>query len=340
MRPLTEREQEVLTAVIEAHTETAEPVGSRTISRQYLSQLSPATIRNVMYDLEELGLLVQPHTSAGREPTVAGYRLYLNELMHAPRLVRLDRDRLNVLLEDRPATRDEDTILVHVARALANISHLISVAFLPSFDRGVLERIELVPVSDNRVLAVLQIEGGPVDTVMIELGEPMNRNLIPETSRALNERLSGVAIGQLRETIGERLKGLSFGDREVINAFVRDGRAIFNVDARASVVLEGRPNILSQPEFSDRDRLSDLMSVLDDRPSIQELRGGDRQQVEVTVGPENRLTALASCSLLARSYQVGSLSGTLAIVGPMRMPYPRLVAALEHAGLITEELLS
>lgn len=341
MRQLTERERSVLAVIIEAHTESAEPVGSRTISRQYLPDLSPATIRNVMYDLEELGLLVQPHTSAGREPTAAGYRFYLNELMNPPRLTRKDRTRLDQLLEERVAARDEDSVLIHVAQALANISDLISVAFLPSFDGGVFERLDLLPISESRVLAILQIRGGPVDTVSLELSEPVKTSLLAETAQALNERLSGSTIGQIRNTIRERLKGIARGDREVINVFVREGRGIFDVDSRANVFLEGRRNILNQPEFSDRDRLGQFMEILDNRPLIQELRGRDSsQRVEVSVGSENSIMALATCSLLTRKYRVGSLAGTLAIVGPMRMPYQRLVAALEHAGYVTEELLS
>jgi heat-inducible transcriptional repressor len=341
MRPLNERERAVLTAVIEEYTESAEPVGSRTLSRKYFSDLSPATIRNTMYDLEELGLLAQPHTSAGREPTAAGYRLYLNTLMKPPRITTFDRRELDQLLEEERATRDEDTVLLHVAQALANISHLISLAFFPSFDDAVLEKIDLLPISENRVLAILQVRSGTVDTVTITLPEPVRPESISETARALNERLSGETIGRIRRTIGERLRGLSYGDQAVINVFLNEGDGIFDLDARAAVVLEGRPHILNQPEFTDRTRLSDLMRVLEDRPLIRELRRSDSpSQVQVSVGEENNIEALATCSLITRGYHVGNLSGTLAIVGPMRMSYPRLLAVLEHAGVVTERLLS
>ncbi|HDS74195.1 MAG TPA: heat-inducible transcription repressor HrcA, partial [Firmicutes bacterium] len=223
MRSLNERERAVLTAIIEEYTESAEPVGSRTLSRKYFGDLSPATIRNTMYDLEELGLLVQPHTSAGREPTAAGYRLYLNSLMKQPRLSLHDRRELDQLLSEERATRDEDTVLLHVAQALANISHLISLAFFPSFDDAILEKIDLLPISDNRVLTILQIRAGTVDTVMITLPEPVRPDQISETVRALNERLAGETIGRIRRTIGERLRGLSYGDQAVINVFLNEG---------------------------------------------------------------------------------------------------------------------
>jgi len=341
MRPLTEREAAVLTAVVHVHTETAEPVGSRTISRQYLAGLSPATVRNTMMDLAELGLLSQPHTSAGREPTVEGYRYYITALMEPPHLLRTDRTVLDQLLRERMAAWDEDTILTHVARALARVSHLVTVAFLPSFDMGVLERIDLVPLSDSRILVVLQLRDGPVDTLTLELSERMRRELLPETVQTLNERLSGLTVGEIRRTIGERLKDVSRGDREVVKVFLREGQNIFDVDARVGVHLEGRINIMNQPEFSDHARLAALMQALDELSLVQELRRRVQgRRVEITIGPENRISALSPCSLLTRGYGVGSLSGTLAIIGPMRMPYARLVAALEHAGTVAEQLLS
>lgn len=342
MQALTEREASVLTAIIHAHTEFAEPVGSRTIARQYLTDLSPATIRNTMMDLEELGLLASPHTSAGREPTVVGYRLYLNSLMEPPRLNTADRRLLDRVLTEREriSSRDADTVLMHIARALANVSHLISVAFLPSFDSAVLERIELVPLAENCVLVVLQVRSGPVHTLTLEMTEPVKGNLLAETTSVLNERLSGHTIGEIRRTIGERLSGVSKGDRQVIKVFLREGENIFDLDARTNVILEGRLNIFQQPEFADHERLVEFMRLLDDRPLIQELRRrGSARNVQVSVGSENTIRELSTCSLLTRGYRVGLLSGTLAIVGPMRMPYRRLVAVLEHAGQVVETLM-
>ncbi len=341
MRSLTDRQAEVLTAVVHAHTQSAEPVGSRTLARQYLDGISPATIRNTMLDLAEMGLLSQPHTSAGREPTVDGYRLYIESLMRPPRLTVHDRDVLDQLLAGLAAARDKDAILVHVAKALADVSQLLTVAFLPQFDRGVLDRIELVPLSDNRLLVVLQLMSGPVDTVTLALGEPVRMDLIEETTQALNERLGGVTIWEIRRTIGDRLRDVSRGDREVVNVFVREGEDIFDMDSRTNVHLEGRINILSQPEFSDRSRVTALLEALDNRMLIEELLRGsaDSDHVEVSIGSETHVGALSECSLLTRRYQVGGLSGALAILGPMRMPYSRLVAALEHAGTVAQKLL-
>ena len=341
MRSLTDRQAEVLKAVIHEHVDSAEPVGSRTVARQYLTEISPATIRNTMLDLAEMGLLSQPHTSAGREPTVEGYRLYISSLMVPPRLARRDRTVLNQLLRERAAARDENAILDYIAQALAQVSHLLSVAFLPHFERGVLERIDLVPLAESRLLVVLQLENGPVDTVTLTMREPIRRDLLSETTQALNERLSGLSIGEIRRTVSTRLRDVSGGDREVMDVFVREGENIFNIDSRTGVHLEGRINILNQPEFADHARLTELLEALDDQPLIDELRQrSNPDRVEVSIGCENRISALSTCSLLTRGYHVGQLSGTLAIVGPMRMPYGRLVAALEHAGNVAEELLS
>ncbi|HPU86146.1 MAG TPA: heat-inducible transcriptional repressor HrcA [Candidatus Latescibacteria bacterium] len=341
MRPLTPREIAVLTAVVHAHTESAEPVGSRTIARQYLHDLSPATIRNTMMDLEDIGFLHSPHTSAGREPTARAYRYYLDEVMEPARLGRSDKSVFDELLTERQCARDADVVLSCVSRALARVSRLITVAFLPTFDNGVLRRIELVSLGESRILVALEIKGGPVHTLTLEMDEPVAQGLIGETARILNERLSGLTIGQIRASITERLSGISGGEQHVINVFLREGSDIFDLDSRTNVHLEGRPNILAQPEFSDHTRLMQFMRLLDEKALIQELRRrGASRRTQVSIGTENSLPELADCSLLTRGYRAGSLSGTLAIVGPMRMPYRRLVAVLEHAGGVAETLMS
>jgi heat-inducible transcriptional repressor len=294
-----------------------------------------------MMDLEEIGLLHSPHTSAGREPTARAYRYYLNELMEPTRLARTDRSVFDQLLEDQQCARDADLVLSCVSRALARVSRLITVAFLPTFDNGILERIELVSLGESRVVVALQNKGGPEHTLTLEMKEPVKQKLIAETTQVLNERLCGLAIGLIRQTIAERLSGISRGDQHVINVFLREGIDIFDIDSRTSVHLEGRPNILAQPEFNDHARLLQFMRLLDDKPLIDEIRRrGTGRKIEVSIGTENSLPALSSCSLMTRGYQAGSLSGTLAIVGPMRMPYRRLIGVLEHAGGVAETLMS
>ena len=341
MRELTEREAAVLTAIVHAHIDTAEPVGSRTISRRYLTDLSPATIRNTMMDLEELGLLGKPHTSAGREPTPIGYRLYITSLMRPPRLVAEDQRAMEQAVRASVSARDADTILTYVARALADVSHQIGVAFLPSFDSGMFQKLDLIDIAESRVLVAIQVEGGPVHTLTLELEEPVRRELLSATTDVLNERLSGLTMGQIRATIAERLRGVNRGDPQVISLFLRDGGYIFNLDVRANIHLEGRPNILTQPEFEDRSVLGLVMRELDGQDLQQELRNrGGIPAVNVTIGTENKIVGLAACSLLTRGYNIGPMSGTLAILGPMRMPYRRLVAALDHAADLVEDALN
>ena len=164
MRELKEREAEVLVATIQAHIERAEPVGSRTLARHYLTNLSPATIRNTMADLEEMGLLGKPHTSAGREPTAEGYRLYLRSLMSPPKLVDDDRRVLEYIIREQMSARDADAILTSIAQALATVSRQIGVAFLPSFDRGEFRSLDLIPVAESHVLVIIEVVGGPAHT--------------------------------------------------------------------------------------------------------------------------------------------------------------------------------
>ncbi len=341
MRELTEREAAVLVAIVQLHIERAEPVGSRTLARHYLTDLSPATVRNTMADLEEMGLLTKPHTSAGREPSALGYRLYLRSLMAPPALEDNDRQVIEHLIREHMSARDADSILTSIAQALASVSRQIGVAFLPSFDRGEFRSLELIPVSGQNVLVIIEVLGGPVHTLTLQLASPVRREVLHLTAQVLNERLSGLSVGEIRQSIKERLQDVADGNREIISIFIREGNDIFDLDSRTSIHMEGRPNVLDLPEFEDRAMLSDFMRALDEQALYQLLRlRGDKRDVSVTIGPENAITGLDTCAILARGYSVGSMSGTLAIMGPMRMPYRRLVAALQHAGDVVEDLLN
>ena len=200
---LTVREREILRAVIQHFVLTATPVGSRQLARHEGLDLSPATIRNVMADLEEMGLLCHPHTSAGRIPSDLGYRLYVDGLMESRELTHEERAAIEREMESAPPELDD--LMAVTARVLSSASKLLAIVMIPALDEAILERIELVRLSEQRLLVVISLESGPVKTIMVEVDHKLAADQLHLTTQALNSRLSGLTMAQVRAQIGERL---------------------------------------------------------------------------------------------------------------------------------------
>src|SRR5690349_1836578 len=203
---LSRRERKVLEAVIRSYVETAEPAGSRTLSRRFGLGVSPATIRNTMSELEEKGFLFHPHTSAGRVPTDKAYRLYVDSLLTRPPLPPIDTARLTEELAAGNGSSAIESILRRAAQTLGLLTQELGVAVGPRLDRAVLRRLELVRVSSQRLLMVLTLEGGVVRTVFVEMRGEIADSALGSVTAVLNERLAGLTIGQIRTSLSSRLR--------------------------------------------------------------------------------------------------------------------------------------
>ncbi len=223
---LSEREEQVLRLIIQHFILKATPVGSRHLSRRSKLGLSPATIRNVMADLEEMGLLSHPHTSAGRIPTDLGYRVYVNELMETTNLSEREKEVIEQGFEETSGEMND--ILLVTARVLSQISKLLGVVLAPSLDEGILERIDIVRVAEGRALIIISIRSGLVKTIIVEVSQSLTEDRLRVISAALNSRLAGLSLEQVKAEIGTRIDDLEEGRTELVRFFVDSAEKLFS----------------------------------------------------------------------------------------------------------------
>src|SRR6185503_9927557 len=289
---LSRRERRVLEAVIRSYVETAEPAGSRTLSRRFALGVSPATIRNTMSDLEEKGFLFHPHTSAGRVPTNKAYRAYVDALISPTPLASVERDRLAEVIG--PSDSPIETILRRAAQSLGILTQELGVAMGPRLATSVLRSLDLVRVSEERLLMVLALEGGAVRTVFVEVTGSIAESALKEVTKVLNERLAGLTLEQIRTSVGLRLRdSVTVRDaRELLNIFVQEAEALF--DEQISIgedrVLLGQASVLAeQPEFAAADRMRRLIELTDRPQALADAlrHRGETSGISITIGTEH-----------------------------------------------------
>lgn len=342
---LSDRERRVLEAVIQSYVETAEPAGSRTISKRFGLGVSPATIRNTMSDLEEKGYLYHPHTSAGRIPTDIAYRLYVDSLMRAQSVSRAEADRISEHLSQGSASAIE-AILRKAAQSLSIVTQELGVALGPRLDNAVLQRLELIRVSNERLLLVLTLGGGAMRTIFVEVDSQIAESAVAEVMLVLNERLAGLPLRTIRATLGERLRdsGGRVGVSELLNVFVQEGETLFDVPATGDdegVVLGQASVLAEQPEFSSGEGMRRLLALTETRAQLgQLLRGRSASPgISITIGNEHGDPRLESFTIVTAEYRVGALNGVIGVIGPTRMPYDKVIALVRHTSLLVSDIL-
>jgi heat-inducible transcriptional repressor len=344
---LSRRERRVLEAVIRSYVETAEPAGSRTLSRRFGLGVSPATIRNTMSELEEKGFLFHPHTSAGRVPTDKAYRLYVDSLLTRPPLPPIDTARLTEELAAGNGSSAIESILRRAAQTLGLLTQELGVAVGPRLDRAVLRRLELVRVTSQRLLMVLTLEGGVVRTVFVEMPGEIADSALGSVTAVLNERLGGLTIGQIRVSLSSRLRDAG-GDpsaAELLNIFVQEGDQLFDAALPSSdgqqVVLGTTSVLAEQPEFSAADRLRRLLALTEtpDALGAAILRRVQVPGISITIGAEHDDPRLEEFTLVTAEYQVGALAGVIGVIGPTRMPYDKVISLVGHTSRLLSDLL-
>src|SRR5881296_119307 len=340
-KSLTERERQVLEAVIETYVETAEPAGSRTISKRFAMALSSATIRNTMSDLEEKGYLYHPHTSAGRIPTDLAYRVYVDSLMRLRQVSRSESDQIREELTGERAAVDR--ILERAAQVLGVLTKELGVAVGPSLDDAVLE---LLQVSSERLLLVLSLKSGVVRTIFVEVTSRMAAEAIAQVAVVLNERLGGLTLRQIRTTLSDRLRDAASDSSsgELLNIFIQEADELFDVPATgaaaAGVVLGSAQLLAGQPEFATKERLQGLLAVTERRDLLREALAKQLGHgLTITIGGEHQDSRLSPFTLVTASYRMGALSGVIGVLGPTRMPYDKIVALVDHTSRLVGELL-
>lgn len=338
---LNDREERILEAVIRTYVETAEPAGSRTVAKRFGLGVSAATIRNAMADLEEKGFLYHPHTSAGRIPTDMAYRYYVDTLMQPVKLTTAEQRLLRQQLADEQSGPIE-RVIRRAAQVLGLLTGELGVAIAPRLEDVVLEKLELVPVSSEKVLMVITLRGGVVRAVYVDLPISVPNETLISVSVILNERIGGHSLATIRSTLPERLRDASTSEAssELLNIFLQSAEEVLEVREAEGVHLGRTSVIANQPEFSTESRLRSLIELTEERELLADiLHTRERQRLPViTIGAENTDPRLNHFTLVTSEYKMGNVSGVLGILGPTRMPYEKVAAIVEHTSRLMSEL--
>lgn len=341
---LTERERQVLDAVVRTYVASAEPAGSRTVSRAFDLGVSAATVRNTMSDLEEKGYLFHPHTSAGRVPTDLAYRFFVDRLMEPHALSISERESLERELGMAGSSAIE-RLVMQATRALSLISNELGVAVAPRLEEAVLEKLELIQVSSSKVLLVATIRGGVVRTVYVDLPIEVPQDMLLQITVALNERLAGCSFEDIRLTLRDRLKDVARDEagEELMNIFVQSGAELFDLRALDATQLHlGHTSVLAaQPEFETGERLKGLIELTEQRDVLAEAVGRREHggRLRITIGGENDSTMLTDFTLVTAEYRVGDLKGVIGVIGPTRMPYEKVVTIVDYTSTLVSRVL-
>ena len=340
-KELNEREKNILRYIIQQFILTASPVGSRNIARRYNVGFSPATIRNIMSDLEESGYINHPHTSAGRIPTDKGYRFYVDTLMDIQELRNSEKGLINKGLETNILETDE--LLRITSVLLSSITKQLACVSYPKLETGSLEKLQIISLSSTRILVVISIKAGLVKTITLELTSEINPNQIESVQRLLNEKLSGLTFNEIRATFTERLKDIEEDHKPIIRLFIDSLDKIFkDVRKTDNLFITGAKNVIKQPEFESPENFQSVIELIEDKDIIIHILDKYEtfdNQVFISIGSENENKKLDEYSLVTKEYQLGDISGTLGVIGPKRMEYPKIIAIVDYMAKMITEIL-
>ncbi|MEO5579798.1 MAG: heat-inducible transcriptional repressor HrcA [Gemmatimonadaceae bacterium] len=341
---LNERERRVLEAVIQSYVETAQPAGSNAIARRFSLGVSPATIRNTMSDLEEKGFLYHPHTSAGRVPTDVAYRVYVNSLIPLPAVTVRDREQLSAQIASGGSA--VDGIIRRAAQSLGVITQELGIALGPRLDASILERLDLVRLSSDRLLLALTLAGGAVRTIFVEAKGEVADSAIAEVTRLLNERIGGLTLRQIRTSVSERLRDSdpTRDAAELLNVFIEEGEHLFDSAMQSSddTVLLGQPSLLAdQPEFASVDSMRKLVALTETSEHLADLLRNRSHMpgITITIGNEHHDPKLENFTVVTAQYRSGAVTGVIGVIGPTRMPYDKVISLVTHTSRLLTDLL-
>ena len=335
---LSDRERNILRLVIEQFVDTAGPVGSRSLAKDTNVDLSPASIRNTMADLEDMGYLDHPYTSAGRVPTQLGYRTFVDELMNTPELTEVEQEVLKMKLAR--LVSDTDELLSESTRLLSQFTNLLGIALSPRLSTAVLERLDIVPLSGSRLMFVLSVQGGLVKTVVLSFEPEVQRSKFDRIVSILNERMAGLTLREIRESYEDRLKDLR-DETGLIQLVLDEAALLFSEPDDGRLQFDGTQNILSQPEFQEPDDVRQLLETIEDEDRIVQVLENLFEanpeavgQAVVRIGSETAESEMDEYSIVLSPYQLGSTVGSLGVIGPKRMDYGRAVALVENMAAV------
>ncbi|WP_047151387.1 heat-inducible transcriptional repressor HrcA [Aneurinibacillus tyrosinisolvens] len=335
---LTERQQLILHAIIDNYIRSAEPVGSRTISKREDIGYSSATIRNEMADLEELGYLEQPHTSAGRIPSNKGYRFYVDQLVHMPFMRAEDTTQIRKMFAER--FYEFEQAVNQTAAMLSSLTNYTSIVLGHEIKKARLKALQMIPLSGQSAVVIVVTDTGKVENKTITIPDGISVGEIERLVNLLNSKLAGIPMVDLRRQLNSEVSkelGRYLQQYEQVMAVLED---TFIQTPDEHVIMKGTTNIMMQPEFRDVDKVRDILELFEQNDMVVRLFGSNESGIQVRIGTENAERAVSNCSIITATYHLdGQPVGTLGILGPTRMEYGRVMGILDElAGNLTRAL--
>lgn len=339
---LDDRKTKILYAIIKTYLETGEPVGSRTISKYADLNLSSATIRNEMSDLEDMGYILQPHTSAGRIPSDMGYRFYVDHLMEEKEKEVTEMKELMIQKQDKM-----DLVLKQVAKVLANNTNYATMITSPQYHRTKLKFIQLSVIAENQLLAVVVTEGNVVKNKMLRIDHQLDNETILKLNILLNTSLNGLTMEQINLVTIAKLKEQAGIHSEVVNSVLDAvAEAIQMDDEDLEIYTSGTTNIFKYPELSDSEKASELISAFEEKHQLANLvaetmTAEENTGIQVYIGNESPVQTMRNCSVVTATYELGEgMKGTIGIIGPKRMDYDKVVSTLKTLTTQLDEIFN
>ena len=327
---LDDRKKKILHTIIKTYLETGEPVGSRTISKYTDLNLSSATIRNEMADLEDLGYIIQPHTSAGRIPSDKGYRWYVDMLMEEK------EQEVTEMREQMLEKADKmDQILKQAAKVLASSTNYATMVSAPTYNRNKLKFIQLSQVDDNQIIAVIVMEGNIIKNKIVTVEEALSNENLLKLNMLLNTALNGMSIEEINLGMIARLKEQAGSHSEVIGDVLDAVATTIQVDNDMEIYTSGATNVFKYPELSDSQSAKEIINAFEEKQLLQEivtetLSKEENKGIQVYIGNETPMSSMKDCSVVTATYELGEgMQGTIGIIGPKRMDYEHVMKTLK-----------
>lgn len=341
---MNERKRKILHAIINEYVTSAEPVGSRHIAKNLDLGLSSATIRNEMADLEDMGYLEQPHTSAGRVPSDKGYRFYVNELMSGYEISQQDIDLLAAAMEVK--LNQFDKVIKQASVMLSQLTNYTAVLMTPEMKHGAIKTIELVPVDSTSMLIILVTNEGIMKNKRVYIPHGINLDMIPKISALMKKELSGLRLNEIDlQKINEIKKALGTNYEMIFPVLDFISDVIDDIQKETEIYLSGVSNIFNFPEYRDIGRAKEFIDFLDDKQSVAKVMSdaeeNDEHTVHIRIGKENDLDIMQNLSLITSNYHLGGrIAGKLGIIGPTRMNYSKVIANINQISIYLDRLLN
>ncbi|MTH52484.1 heat-inducible transcriptional repressor HrcA [Bacillus mangrovi] len=327
---LTDRQLLILQVIVDDFIQSAQPVGSRTLSKKGGISFSSATIRNEMADLEELGFIEKPHTSSGRVPSEKGYRYYVDHLLSPKRLANSEARLIKSLFEEK--IFELEKMVQKSAQILSDMTNYTTIVLGPKVNENQLKNLQIIPLSDHTAVAIMVTNTGHVESRQISLPETVRPGDIEKVVNILNERLSGVSLSELKDKMYKEVASILKAHIENYGQFLKLFEdSLLPGTHQEKLFFGGKTNMLNQPEFSDLDKVKTLLRMIDEERLFYKLLSGRDAGLSISIGRENQISAMEYCSLITAAYSLDNKTiGTIAILGPTRMEYSRVVSLLQN----------